>query len=344
MRKVLVPVAVLLAPLSAAPEAAAKTTVHVEGTVVIIHVPIWIHSLDSGQPKPHPETRKLITAQELADYWATETERAWNKALGTFRYKDCYTFRLEVEMIAGAWDFKDPGPFVREGLAYGEGLPAIYPPGYHYILYQGSNPNIVPRIYDPATTNPNDDTTSAYDRSLIGEIGYTWPYIHEVGHLLGFGDDYDHETGDPIDGRGETFMGTGGTVDQTLVDRLAKLIEDSGTKLPECWKGTWREENEAGRSDGNFTLTVAPDGVVRGEGTGTQVVTAGGKANYSVTISGTRDEDAFHLTFSGEAGSLGVVATIRGDTANGPWRTGVAQSVYGGTITLECATCEPDGG
>jgi hypothetical protein len=107
----------------------------------------------------------------------------------------------------------------------------------------------------------------------------------------------------------------------------------------EKWKGRWREGNAAGQSEGIFTLTVAPDGSVAGKGRGEQVVTGGGSASFPVEIEGTRDEQAFDLTLTSAAGSLDVEATIEGDTAKGPWRTGAGQQAYNGRITLECVSC-----
>ena len=116
------------------------------------------------------------------------------------------------------------------------------------------------------------------------------------------------------------------------------VATEAGASEPEEWTGRWREGNEPMTSRGSFTLTVAPDGSVSGKGTGTQE-TGGVHATYDVTITGTRDEDAFHLTFMSEAGSLDVEAAIEGDTAKGPWRTGAGQAAYGGRITLECQNC-----
>jgi hypothetical protein len=116
------------------------------------------------------------------------------------------------------------------------------------------------------------------------------------------------------------------------------LATEGGESEPEEWTGRWREGNEAMTSSGTFTLTVAPDGTVTGEGKGTQE-TGGVHATYDVAITGTRDEDAFHLTFTSEAGSLDVEAAIQGDTAKGPWRTGAGQAAYGGRIRLECQNC-----
>ena len=78
------------------------------------------------------------------------------------------------------------------------------------------------------------------------------------------------------------------------------------------------------QSKGTFSLTVLPDGTVTGEGQGSQE-TGGAHATYDVTITGTRGDDAFLLTFTSEAGSLDVRAEIDGDTGKGPWRTGAGQ-------------------
>jgi hypothetical protein len=107
---------------------------------------------------------------------------------------------------------------------------------------------------------------------------------------------------------------------------------------PERWTGQWREGNDAMQSKGTFSLTVLPDGTVTGEGQGSQE-TGGVHATYDVTITGTRGDEAFLLSFTSEAGSLDVRAQIDGDTSKGPWRTGAGQAAYGGRITLECQNC-----
>ena len=116
------------------------------------------------------------------------------------------------------------------------------------------------------------------------------------------------------------------------------LATEAGESGPEQWTGRWREGNEAMTSSGTFNITVAPNGSVLGKGTGTQE-TGGVHATYDVTITGTRDDEAFHLTFKSEAGPLDVEVPIQGDTAKGPWRTGAGQAAYGGRITLECQNC-----
>jgi len=85
----------------------------------------------------------------------------------------------------------------------------------------------------------------------------TW--AHEIGHLMGLGDDYYHERGlghaegDPMPGREGTLMAGGhesqGTlIDQNLADRLADIV-NKVAKLPQCWQGTLREHDQGNLYD-----------------------------------------------------------------------------------------------
>jgi hypothetical protein len=80
---------------------------------------------------------------------------------------------------------------------------------------------------------------------------------------------------------------------------------------------------------------------VSGKGSATQV-TEGGSGRFKIEVTGTRDEDAFRLTWSGPGGSLDVVMPIDGQTAEGTWEieeggtgTRARSRSSAGTATLE---------
>ncbi len=70
----------------------------------------------------------------------------------------------------------------------------------------------------------------------MGPIDYG-TFAHELGHLLGLGDDY-AEAG-LVPGRGSGLMARDLEITQDYVDRIAKLLEELD-RLPECWSGTMR--------------------------------------------------------------------------------------------------------
>jgi hypothetical protein len=111
----------------------------------------------------------------------------------------------------------------------------------------------------------------------------------------------------------------------------------------EVWTGTLVDEHRApvvvSHSEGTIRLTVAPDGTVTGKGTATQF-TEGGNGRFKIGVTGTRDGDVFHLTWTGPGGSLDVDLAIVGQTAEGSWEIDASGTVYSGTIALECQNCD----
>lgn len=337
----------LLAGLFIPADAIARTTVTVTGTEIVIRVPIQLASMLEHQRMRNPITGERYDWAQLGEFIARESERFWNEGttgadaffgvtpsggLSAVRYRDCFTIRIVVEVVIT--------PFVQAGRK-------VKLDGYHYMVFD-NKPTGKMVVWDPATPDPNVDTPSAYERSLTGEWTSWEDYFggagHELGHLLGLGDDYDHESGESLAGRDGTVMDKGREIDQAIVGRIVGLVEASGVTLPECWHGTWSEGNAAMTAGGTFSLTVDAEGRVEGKGTGTQEVAGGGSASYPLEISGRRTPGEFRLVFAGSGGSLEVVTPIDGATARGPWRTGAGQAAYRGTIELECRTCGDDPG
>jgi hypothetical protein len=103
-------------------------------------------------------------------------------------------------------------------------------------------------------------------------------FAHEIGHLMGLGDDYDEHGS--LAGRAGTLMDSGDAIDQNLVDRLGKIVEKAGIKLPECWTGTMESETARDYLEGIYggnthctdrwhaTLAfgIRPDGRIEGDG------------------------------------------------------------------------------
>lgn len=120
--------------------------------------------------------------------------------------------------------------------------------------------------------------------------------------------------------------------------------QESPTPREEVWEGTWEDRNTnptvgvVSRSEGNIILEVGPDGSVTGEGSATQT-TEGGSKDYDISISGTRDEDAFRLDWTGPGGTINIVVPIVGTTASGKGRVGTSGIYYFWETSLDCVNC-----
>ena len=103
-------------------------------------------------------------------------------------------------------------------------------------------------------------------------------YAHEVGHLMGLGDDYnDHGS---VAGRAGTLMDGGDAIDQNLVNRIGNIIKKAGIKLPSCWTGTIESDTSrvylegiygghthcTDRWRGTLEFGIAADGKIEGNG------------------------------------------------------------------------------
>lgn len=151
-------------------------------------------------------------------------ETIWNEGFAAHRYRDCLTFRLDVEVY----------PVSRPD-----------PRGHHGINFDPLAPGNA-TVYDPTTDNHNDDTASAFEDSLTGDFGLIdgETFAHELGHLMGLGDDYlrdenGHVLYGVVEGREDGSLMHGSetpTITQALVDRIGRLIEEV-ENLPECWTG-----------------------------------------------------------------------------------------------------------
>ncbi len=215
-------IAGMLLIASAADRARALSSVSVEGTVVTITVPIDIF----GDTRIRDlETGEVVTA---GPYWEKGAEQIWNDGLAPFRYLDCVTFRIDI-------DIKE----------YGKD--ATGRPDAHSVRFY-NDPTLRSKFWDPGAPTSQADAPTAFNQSLDGEFGPIdhFTVAHEVGHLLGLGDDYLDVVqpdgtiqSEPLAGRPGTLMADSesANIDQAIVDRLGMLLDDLG-KLPECWTGT----------------------------------------------------------------------------------------------------------
>ncbi len=238
---------VALACLTPAGRSDAKTTVTSDSGTVTLTVPIdlvgainasgtevGIKNLDTGARTP------------ISALYGSGA-KVWNDAFAKLQYKGCVNFKLDLQLI--------PKPF-----------DSPVTPGHHRIEL-GFDPDLRPGVFIPGATDANADDSIPYTT----DIGGTWPPVsadtvsHEVGHLLGLGDDYTDikdangkVTGyQPLPGRDNTEMANSDSenVDQVLIDRLGKIVDKAGLKLPKCWTGTMT-------SSSNDTVTASDGGLV----------------------------------------------------------------------------------
>ena len=252
-------------------------------------------------------------SQAAFEQYITKAQDAWNAALDTLPYKGCYSVHA-VFMFHLLRDGQD------------------YEAGYHHIHFNWDYPGRT-ASFDPGTKDPAEDTTTAYKQELNGNY---YPrdlsvrdWEHELGHLMGLGDDYDEVHGHAIArlGRpGDTLMALGSRIDQVLADRLGDLAGKTGVKLPQCWSGAVHSTSSAelpGFPQANchetwnttFAVIVDPNGDVSGTGKGTRADFgcvspryAEGEATYqSFRIKGRLDGRDFTLTFTQTATDGGTV-------------------------------------
>lgn len=201
----------------AAPDAAARTTATLDGNVVTFTVPLDL--IGVAPTVRDPETGMDHDSAALLEELV---EKFWNDQLSTLRYRDCITFKLDVQ-------------------AQRKPAGADADPGHHGIKIS-SDPSLRSHIVIPGYAYGVGDFTAPYTQSVTGTWSYgfdQWTAGHEVGHLLGLDDDYlDNEKGFSIllPGRENSYMADShnGSVDQALVDRLGKLAEQAGLDWPAC--------------------------------------------------------------------------------------------------------------
>jgi hypothetical protein len=348
-------VAIVVLSAGAAPGASASvggTTAAVDGKTLTLTVNIDMVVDDPADPEN----------VDGSQFLETEIAKFWNDAFGQLD-TDCLSFVLVVDiglvrptavsMVRGG-----------ERRPVGEGLPApegiveqlggsrdwvmtlapvpdgtalVTTPGRHvvYVVEGGVAPSTTYDPYDgDGHAPPGEDYGSPLEHELwsvweddLGELGF----VHEFGHLLGLGDDYDDD-GEPLPGREGTVMGGpggGSVVDRNLLDRLAELARGAGEDVPSCaeWAGKApRMRSEVIYSGGpyrcedawafDFTFTEAADGTVNGQGTAELVQdwiceptfpgSQSPSQRFAYGVEGERDGDAFNLRFMSPTATVGV--------------------------------------
>ena len=243
--------------------AVAKTTVTVDGATVTLTVPVDLIGAMLGVGREISGKGDDGAQITISKYWATAA-KVWNDAFAKLSYKGCINFKLDLQFFP-------------------KSLYDTHTPGHHAVMID-RDPDARSFVYD-TQTDPTSDSTGTFTADLGGDWAInTVPKIsHEVGHLLGLGDDYTDVkdangkvTGSkPKAGRENTEMAksSSGNVDQNLVDRIGKLLDKAGKKLPRCWTGTMKSSaNEtftgglvcSGTWTTALSLAIGPDGNITG--------------------------------------------------------------------------------
>lgn len=281
--------------------AVAQTRVRTEGRTIHVTIPVQFviqAVVMDGEMKPNwygrpsdlmdPVTLETVPLDKYMKSWdslAADASDVWNRAFGKLRYRGCYELRLETEL-----NFV---PIAAEGDSADEKILALLKfvkPGFHHIFL--NNDLIVPGwdgINNPAdwTGDPTVDIHAPYLVPQIGSLGImnSFEFGHELGHLMGLGDDYRRSLKDgeveirPQPGREGTFMeqASSQNIDQNLVDRVGDLASRF-VDLPTCLYARFEWHFLAPQDRGSGRLEVAEislglakdkDGDLEGDGTHT---------------------------------------------------------------------------
>lgn len=111
----------------------------------------------------------------------------------------------------------------------------------------------------------------------------------------------------------------------------------------ETWEGTVSYENQSGRTNGEFTVTVSTDGAVAGTGSG--LWDSYMEEEMDFTVTGTRADDSFQLTIDasgkGDSWTLDVTAPIIAGAAEADVNMNAPVAVYPrAVVRLVCRGCD----
>jgi hypothetical protein len=239
VRRVLALIVVSAAFLAAAPHAlAAGTTVSVNGTTatITVNVDVLIGAFNETQVSDETRAYFATKAREAQDYW--------NQAFAQRRYRGCTEFKLDLNLRVL------PGSAAHDVWRTDDYLGKATVDGRHVVSWMQSDFGGAtgrPTVFDPYLPDSaaTDDYPSPFQHDLDGywspDMESARDFAHEVGHLMGLGDDYT-DAGGSVEGRSGTLMDGGDAIDQDLVDRIGKIIEKAGIQLPRCWTGTMESD------------------------------------------------------------------------------------------------------
>jgi hypothetical protein len=286
------------------------------------------------------------TAAELAVYGplikeqVAEAEALWNAALAKLPVQ-CLDVRVAFTahvLQKSAWE----SGFHRVSIAFGKDGRSM--------------------VHDPSTQNPNLDTPSAYDTDLEADFYYDAmterAWAHEIGHLMGLGDDYQDPPRRPRDhgalpGREGTLMDTGTTVDQDLANRLLAIARAARAGVPACWTGTLHMNVRdvlptatcVGTWDAALDFAVAKDGAVNGKARVTKAPpNSCGQFSFAIVgqqypLTGTMGKRRLKLRLV----TLPATLTRHGNSASGPMTAqipgGDSTAYYDGDVSVSCGSC-----
>ena len=260
----MVPVASILSPREAIAGPLHRNRVTRSGDTVTITVPMDLHGA-LGRPFRNRQTGESFGAQGLASFWESSAEDIWNSGLDPYLYRGCYTLQVDATI-----DVIPPG---EAGSADHHHVWLMWV-GYRSQVYRGGN------------SRREQDNSAPYQNSAEGFWGYIDARVvaHEVGHFLGFADDYTDVTNSrgqvtgnrPNEGRSGTLLANGVNIDQEIVDRLGDMVAEQ-LELAPCFNGTvdivQEEQQDTGERTAtvNLALAVSPDenGRLTGLATGT---------------------------------------------------------------------------
>lgn len=287
----------------------------------------------------------------LATYWRKTAEKRWNDAFDKFSYCNKYKFRLVLDIKARRDSFEStpgrhrilvglPGSGLEQtgwdGLPEHtpDGLPGQRSPdGTRY--YEGDGDGIMPSDVTPTVLT------------------------HEIGHVVGLGDDRD-DVGNALPNRDGTLMIGGarqsdGTlvtpdtelrIDKSLVDRVGRQVEHLGKiSCGVSWKGPINGHVTAPSCSpseipvhGKLEVSVREHGAVSGEGSWTEEGFSCGGAGVEPTtlafaVTGTKTRDAFSLQLEGQPGlEMGAQGGHASGSVDVPGAGGYGSSL---TFTLD---------